>query len=82
MRCQKYKQVSYKRKPNPGMINDAIKDYNIDPQASIFIGDKLTDMVAATRAKVRCKLLLNDKTSKVKVTQFKQTYEECIKDIM
>ena len=57
----KYKQKSYKRKPNPGMINDAINDYNIDPQASIFIGDKLTDMVAASRAKVRCKLLLNDK---------------------
>lgn len=54
----KYKKKSNFRKPNPGMINKAIRDYNIDPKSSIFIGDKNTDMLAAFRASIRFRLLL------------------------
>ena len=49
----KYKINSKNRKPNPGMINQAIKKYNVDPRNSIFIGDKFTDMLAAERAKIK-----------------------------
>ena len=54
----KYKINSNNRKPNPGMINDAIKDHRINPKESIFIGDKISDMEAASKANIGCKLLL------------------------
>lgn len=40
------------RKPNPGMILRAAQEYNIDLGASLLIGDKPTDLVAADRAGV------------------------------
>ena len=66
----KYKIKSFDRKPNPGMINKAIKDHNIDPLNSIFIGDNISDMIAADRSNIECKLLLrneeNNKKAKFK----------------
>lgn len=47
-----YKIDSFDRKPNPGMILKAIKDYNIDPSQSIFIGDNKTDEEASKNAGV------------------------------
>lgn len=38
------------RKPKPGLILDAIKDHNILPGKSWFIGDSETDMIAAKSA--------------------------------
>lgn len=32
------------RKPNPGMIEDAVRDHGIDPKASWVIGDKWLDV--------------------------------------
>ncbi|MBI2064911.1 MAG: HAD family hydrolase [Candidatus Yanofskybacteria bacterium] len=32
------------RKPKPGMINQAIKDFGLDPSLAIFIGDKDCDI--------------------------------------
>ncbi|HEY3813135.1 MAG TPA: HAD family hydrolase [Caulobacteraceae bacterium] len=40
------------RKPNPGMILRAIADLDLDPDRSILIGDKDSDMEAARRAGV------------------------------
>ena len=48
----KYHQDSYDRKPNPGMILKALKEFNIDPSKSIFIGDRDTDEEASKRANV------------------------------
>jgi D-glycero-D-manno-heptose 1,7-bisphosphate phosphatase len=42
-----------KRKPNPGMILQALQDWPIDPERSILIGDKPSDLEAALRAGVR-----------------------------
>lgn len=57
---EKYKQDSYDRKPNPGMLLRAIKEFNIDPEESIMIGDKESDMEAAKSSNVRkCFLLSN-----------------------
>ena len=44
---------NYYRKPNPGMIKEAIKKYNIDVSSSIFIGDRKIDIDCAK--KVKCK---------------------------
>tara|TARA_B100000575_G_C22757296_1_gene451139 strand:+ start:84 stop:638 length:555 start_codon:yes stop_codon:yes gene_type:complete len=47
-----YKKDCSNRKPNPGMILDAVKDFNIDVRKSILIGDKQTDIDAGFNAKV------------------------------
>ena len=46
------------RKPAPGMLLEAIKKYRIDPQFSIMIGDKPSDMEAAMAANIRHRILL------------------------
>ena len=38
------------RKPNPGMILRAIKEYSIDPERSVLIGDKQSDIDAGKNA--------------------------------
>jgi D-glycero-D-manno-heptose 1,7-bisphosphate phosphatase len=49
----KYKKKSFFRKPNPGMLLQAIKDYNICNKQSIMIGDKPTDEIAAKKAGIK-----------------------------
>ena len=49
---EKYKQESYDRKPNPGMILKAQKDFNIDLSKSILIGDKESDIQAGKTANI------------------------------
>lgn len=48
----KYRRVSARRKPAPGMILDAVRDHRIDLQQSALVGDKLTDIEAGRRAGV------------------------------
>jgi D-glycero-D-manno-heptose 1,7-bisphosphate phosphatase len=40
------------RKPNPGLLLRAMRDFAIDPERSFLIGDKDSDMEAARRAGV------------------------------
>lgn len=46
------------RKPKPGMLNQAIRDYNLDPAQSIMLGDKKSDMQAAAAAGIKRKVLV------------------------
>lgn len=41
------------RKPKPGLFLDAIHDFNINPQESVAIGDKMSDLAAASSAGVK-----------------------------
>ncbi|MDO8510309.1 MAG: HAD family hydrolase [bacterium] len=41
------------RKPEPGMILEAIKKFNIDPKKSFMAGDSIIDCLAGERAAVR-----------------------------
>lgn len=54
-----YKQDSFDRKPNPGMLLRAAEKHGIDLGRSIMIGDKDSDMQAASQAGVgiRCHYL-------------------------
>jgi len=46
------------RKPNNGMLEKAIKDYSIDRNSSLLIGDKESDILAGKKAKLnRCYLV-------------------------
>lgn len=48
------------RKPNPGMILQAIEEFNIDPQQSVLIGDKQSDILAGKNAGIGTNLVLKD----------------------
>lgn len=45
------------RKPAPGMLLDAMRDYQIDASQSWFVGDSLTDAQAGKAAGVRTALI-------------------------
>ena len=44
------------RKPNPGMILQALAEWPIDRESSVLVGDKASDLEAAARAGVRAVL--------------------------
>ena len=56
----KYLKDDYSRKPNPGMILQAQKDFSIDLGSSILIGDKVSDMQAGIAAGVGINLLFSE----------------------
>jgi len=47
------------RKPNTGMIEDAIEDFNIDVSKSVLLGDKLTDLEAGEKCGLK-NFFIND----------------------
>lgn len=57
----KYKKASIFRKPGPGMILQAAKEFNIDLANSVLVGDKETDMQAGVAAGIGCNLLYKEK---------------------
>jgi D-glycero-D-manno-heptose 1,7-bisphosphate phosphatase len=58
-----YRRDCPARKPNPGMLLRAQKDFKLDMGKSIFIGDKNCDMEAGMRARVGSLLLFNNNVS-------------------
>lgn len=56
-----YKKESLERKPNPGMLLKAAKDFSINLEESIIIGDKISDILAGEKANLKYKLLFNNK---------------------
>jgi D,D-heptose 1,7-bisphosphate phosphatase len=54
----KYRADSFDRKPAPGMLLRAARDFDLDLPQCILIGDRACDMQAAAAAGVGCKILL------------------------
>jgi len=52
-----YKKESYCRKPNPGMIIQAMEEYDIDLKKSLLVGDNASDIQAGLAAGVGINLL-------------------------
>lgn len=46
------------RKPKAGMLNKLINKYNIDVNKSVMVGDKISDLEAATAANIRTRVLV------------------------
>jgi D-glycero-D-manno-heptose 1,7-bisphosphate phosphatase len=59
-----YLKDSFNRKPNPGMLLEAKKDFNLDMKASVLIGDKLSDIKAGQSAGVLLNILFNPSLQK------------------
>ncbi len=45
-----HEAMSYRRKPNPGMIFEAIAEHSLDPQTSFMLGDSISDVQAGKSA--------------------------------
>lgn len=48
----KYKRECECRKPNPGMLEQAIREFDIDRENSFMVGDNISDIEAGINAKV------------------------------
>ncbi len=53
----KYLKDDFSRKPHPGMILQAQKDFAIDLSSSVLIGDKASDIIAGNAAGIGSNLL-------------------------
>ncbi|MGQ4809259.1 UTP--glucose-1-phosphate uridylyltransferase [Candidatus Entotheonellaceae bacterium PAL068K] len=51
-----YQQECEARKPGPGMFIKALREWSIQKEKSVCIGDKLTDLAAANRVGIRGRL--------------------------
>ena len=49
-----------KRKPNTGMIDDAVRKWKINKNKSLLIGDQLTDIQTAKNSNLKYSILFND----------------------
>jgi D-glycero-D-manno-heptose 1,7-bisphosphate phosphatase len=58
-----YLKDDFSRKPNPGMLLEAQKDFSIDLSHSVLIGDSTSDIVAGNVAGVGTNLLYSTKCS-------------------
>jgi D-glycero-D-manno-heptose 1,7-bisphosphate phosphatase len=55
---EKYKKDTFCRKPNPGMILQAKKEFDIDLAESILVGDKESDIEAGLKAGIKMNILV------------------------
>ena len=54
-----YKKDDFSRKPNPGMIFQAQKEFNLDLEGSFLVGDKASDIQAGAAAGVGHNILFS-----------------------
>ena len=66
------------RKPNPGMILQAQREFNIDLQNSILVGDKESDIESALNAGIKESYLFDEKKihNKTKATKIVSKLED------
>jgi len=79
--CPHHPEISgecHCRKPNPGMILDAAKEFDIDLSQSLLVGDKERDIEAGLNAGIKLNYLFdpNGDTKESKATKIIQKFEE------
>ncbi|MBA3813073.1 MAG: HAD-IIIA family hydrolase [Alphaproteobacteria bacterium] len=70
--CTSTDSQNYYRKPNPGLLAQALNDFAIKPKDAVFIGDALRDLEAATA--IQCSRVL------VRTGKGSQTLKEGLPD--
>lgn len=58
-----YRSSCICRKPNPGMLWQAMKDFSLLPEQCFMVGDSLTDVLAGKAAQCRANILVAPKHS-------------------
>jgi D-glycero-D-manno-heptose 1,7-bisphosphate phosphatase len=53
-----YRKVCVNRKPQPGMIKDAMLKYEVNPEQSFLVGDKVSDVEAGLAAGINSVFLV------------------------
>jgi D-glycero-D-manno-heptose 1,7-bisphosphate phosphatase len=67
-----FRQICKCRKPEPGMIMQAQREFNVDLVNSILIGDKVSDVLAAQAAGIGTQVLVESKyTEDLEVTAYR-----------
>lgn len=65
---EKYRKICECRKPSPGMLQMAEREYDLDMKKSYMVGDMLSDISAGNQAGCRTILLDSNKGEKIIVT--------------
>ena len=75
-----YNRSSFWRKPNPGMVLEAIRRMDVNPARSAFLGDHLRDMRAAQAGGIgTCLWLTQEKTPDMSGVICVDTYEAALR---
>lgn len=71
------------RKPKPGMIQKAMKDYRLDLSQSVLIGDRLRDVQSAQNAGIKYKILVKNQSEDMGEVVIENLYQvNYIKEII
>jgi D-glycero-D-manno-heptose 1,7-bisphosphate phosphatase len=77
-----YVRESFWRKPNPGMILEAVHRLNLDPARSAFLGDQMRDMDAARAGGIKRLLLLNQAAMAADDVVAVRSYDEALAQLI
>ncbi len=79
---ERYRIVCECRKPKPGMILEAVKEYNIDINKSFMIGDRISDVTAGRLAGCKTVQFLSGKHLEKSIKTDLKLSEEIRPDFM
>lgn len=68
------------RKPQPGLILKALSEHNISPDASVMVGDKVSDIEAAKRANIKSSFFVKSRYKADGVNKEYQSLLEVVQD--
>ncbi len=77
----KYRKYCFCRKPNPGMLFKAEKDFDIDLSKSFMVGDRESDIEMALRVGVK-PIFVGSKEVKYDVPRFENLYKAVVEYII
>jgi len=67
-----------RRKPSPEMFFEAERNLQLDLCRSVMIGDSETDMIAAERAGIKVRVLINESSINSAATIIVPDHEACL----
>jgi len=74
-----YARESFWRKPNPGMVLDAVQALRLNAARSVFLGDQMRDMEAAKAGGIGQRLLLSHEFDTCQDARVVRGFDEALK---